>query len=421
MVTVLVILISIVAYHLVRNRFCRELILSVTSLFVYFTFVDLYALLAPLMAGVTYIAVVMEQHYSKYIKTIRSVYCLMLFIGLLFLKYGSDSWMLPVGYSIMAFSGISVVVDMKKHSQSYSFIEILNYLAFFPKLLAGPLERIGAFNEQMQTRWEKQSRYIGLKYIVFGLFGKYIVADGIGMSLTFDSCGVNVFVEAICFAIQFYLDFWSYCNIAMGISLLYGIKLTRNFCNPYSARSFKDFWTRWNITLTSWLRDYVYIPLGGNQVSQWRWFANIFIVFLISGLWHGLTIAFITWGFLHAGFYCIEKLCFKGVGDRLYQGFVLIVAMFLWQLFRLSSVDEIATYVAQLFSWQDIQLPLVITALISAILLCIFETRLFQRLVFEYPSNRREVILEVVSISIMGLITLLGNYNSDSPFFYFSF
>lgn len=424
MIALVSILVFIVAFHFISKKEWKAIVLTVSSLLVYYFFVKWYVLLIPVLSLLTYCAILLKhKYYNKRLWTLI-VYCTLIILGFTFLKYSVAGWALPVGYSVLAFSGISAVVDSKRHNSIHSFVDACCFLAFFPKLLAGPLERIDQFISQVDaSKWDGKTAYIGLKYIVFGLFGKYVVADGLGLILTFTSFGLNIFLESVIYAIQFYIDFWSYCNLASGFSYLYGIQLTRNFSNPYSATTFKQFWRSWNISLSTWLRDYIYIPLGGNRTSS---HVNVFcttLVFLISALWHGSTTGFILWGAISSVLYCFEKFilpnCIKQ--NWTYRVFVILTIMLLWQLFRLPSFPNILTYIGHYTVCQPLELHIIATSIIAVVTLVIFESSWFQGIVTGYPSTNKGIILEVISITVMLLSTLLIDYNNSSPFFYFSY
>lgn len=221
---------------------------------------------------------------------------------------------LTVGLSFYVFQVLSYSIDVyrgdtpaEKHLGFFAL-----YVAFFPKLLAGPIERAGQFIPQLRksVSWDGQRITNGLKLVAWGLFKKLVIADRLAafVDIVFADpaahSGVSLAMASVFYSFQIYCDFSGYTDIAIGLSQIFGIRLTDNFNRPYSATSIRDFWKRWHISLSTWLRDYLYIPLGGNQVRIARLYLNFLIVFFICGLWHGTNWTFIIWGILH-GVYLI--------------------------------------------------------------------------------------------------------------------
>lgn len=217
--------------------------------------------------------------------------------------------MLPVGISFYIFKTISYMIDVyrgtikaEKHFGIYAL-----YVSFFPQLIAGPIDR--AQNLLKQFHDEKQFDYYqttyGLKLLVWGFFKKLVIADNLAICVNkvfdnvYEYSGLSLIVVAVFFTIQIYCDFSGYTDIANGIAKMLGINGMKNFDSPYFSHSMQDFWRRWHISLSTWFRDYVYIPLGGSRVKKFRHYVNLMITFLLSGLWHGANWTFIIWGGLH--------------------------------------------------------------------------------------------------------------------------
>jgi len=221
---------------------------------------------------------------------------------------------LPVGVSFYTFQALAYVVDVyNRHvpTERHAGVFAL-YKAFFPQLVAGPIERPARLLPQLHrpTRLECQRLATGFALVVIGLFKKVVIADRLAIyvdevySHPSQYHGLTVILATYLFAFQIYCDFSGYSDIAIGSARMFGYDLMQNFDRPYFSRSIREFWTRWHISLSSWFRDYLYIPLGGNRVSPWRNKLNLFIVFLVSGLWHGASWTFVAWGALH-GFYLL--------------------------------------------------------------------------------------------------------------------
>ncbi len=270
--------------------------------------------------------------------------------------------LLPVGISFYTFQALSYTVDVYRNKvevERNPFRYAL-FVSFFPQLVAGPIERsknlLNQLNVPHSFSYERVKN--GLLLMLFGLFQKMVVADRVAIfvNAAFNDYpskdGELLLVASILFAVQIYCDFAGYSDIARGAARVLGIELMKNFNNPYSAISVKDFWSRWHISLSSWFRDYLYIPLGGNRCSPIRKYFNVMVVFLLSGLWHGASWGFVFWGILH-GFYQIvgettqtlrEKLAIRmGVKTSSFSHklmkriFVFILVDIAWIFFRAQS------------------------------------------------------------------------------------
>ena len=221
---------------------------------------------------------------------------------------------LPVGISFYTFQSLSYTIDVyyKRMQPTDKLVNFMTFVSFFPQLVAGPIERAQRFLPQFAERktFDYQSVFNGLGMVLFGLFKKVVIADRLAVFIdqTYgniaDAQGIALVMAVIFFAFQLYIDFSAYSAIAIGSARMLGFGLTTNFRRPYLSSSFGEFWTRWHITLSSWFRDYVYIPLGGNRKGVNRKLINLMIVFMISGLWHGASWNFVVWGALN-GFFVI--------------------------------------------------------------------------------------------------------------------
>ena len=217
---------------------------------------------------------------------------------------------LPVGISFYTFQALSYSIDVYrgKIEPTKDIIAFFAFISFFPQLVAGPIERATNLLPQfLQNRTFSYEQGVdGMRQILWGLFKKIVVADNCAMYVnqvweTYDTqSGSTLLLAAILFTFQIYGDFSGYSDIAIGTAKLFGIKLMRNFNNPYFSRDIAEFWRRWHISLTTWFRDYVYIPLGGSRVGKWKIVRNTFVIFLLSGFWHGANWTFIAWGAYHA-------------------------------------------------------------------------------------------------------------------------
>ena len=217
---------------------------------------------------------------------------------------------LPVGISFYTFQALSYSIDVyhKKIEPTKDIIAFFAFIAFFPQLVAGPIERATNLLPQFlaNRKFSYDQGVDGMRQILWGLFKKIVIADNCATYVdqvwsTYPTqTGSTLLLAAILFTFQIYGDFSGYSDIAIGTAKLFGIKLMRNFNNPYFSRDIAEFWRRWHISLTTWFRDYVYIPLGGSRVGKWKIVRNTFVIFLVSGIWHGANWTFLAWGAYHA-------------------------------------------------------------------------------------------------------------------------
>ena len=266
--------------------------------------------------------------------------------------------LLPVGISFYTFQTMSYTIDVYngklKHEKHAGIFAL--YVSFFPQLVAGPIERAGHLLNQfkLKTRATYSNFHFGFIRILWGLFKKVVIADRLAFMVNevynnvHDYNGFQYIIATILFAFQIYCDFSGYTDIAIGSARLLGIRLMENFKRPYIADSIGDFWHRWHISLSTWFRDYVYIPLGGNRVVKWRWYYNLFITFLISGLWHGANWTFIIWGAFHGTLIIIENLPESKL-KKYYKKYIphpvkiLIIfniVLFSWIFFRANTIQD---------------------------------------------------------------------------------
>ena len=293
--------------------------------------------------------------------------------------------------------------------------------------MAGPIVRAADFIPQLSIMNLKiVSIYKGGKLLIYGFFLKMIIADNILFS-TIDGTGLNLLMQSVIFGIQFYIDFYSYSIIAVGLALCLGITMPYNFDNPYSAQSFKDFWKKWNITLSSWLKDYIYIPLGGNHKSKYLTQLNVLITFIISGLWHGLSFPFIFWGICHALLVNVEK--YFSLQHRLknktlkfgFRAIVITITILLWQLFRFEKFDDIIRYCNDLFQYSTFNEVDIISLITSILVLIAVESKIIKHTIFGMSMERNYIIVEVTFLSIILMLLLLCPFKYTFNFFYFNF
>lgn len=297
-----------------------------------------------------------------------------------------DPWtlsvVLPVGISFYTFHGLSYVIDIykKRIAAETNFVDYALFVSFFPLLVAGPIERATHLLPQIQQprKFDYHKAADGLRQILWGLFKKIAIADNCAIyaNMMFDNpeaySGSARVIGAIFFAFQIYGDFSGYSDIALGTARLFGIELLRNFAFPYFSRDIAEFWRRWHISLSTWFRDYLYIPLGGSKGGAWSKIKNTFIIFILSGFWHGANWTFIVWGVLNAIYFLPLLLTNKNrnnlqiVADgrayptpkellNIFLTFTLTV--FAWIFFRAESITHAMNYISGIFSPSLFSMP----------------------------------------------------------------
>jgi alginate O-acetyltransferase complex protein AlgI len=267
--------------------------------------------------------------------------------------------LLPIGLSFHTFQSLAYVVEVfnGRYPAERHVLRFALYVLFFPQMVAGPIERPQGLLRQLHLDWafSYERAVQGLRLILLGFWYKLLIADNLAPYVDAvygdpaTATGFTAALATLCFAIQIYCDFCGYSLIAIGSAKVLGIQLVRNFDHPYTADSVTDFWRRWHISLSSWFRDYVYIPLGGNRVDTLRRDRNVVIVFLLSGLWHGAAWTYVVWGGLH-GFYILMENHLVGDVSRLrrktalaYRVLAMMLVGFAWVFFRARSLSDAVT------------------------------------------------------------------------------
>ena len=280
-------------------------------------------------------------------------------------SYSLLNILLPVGISFYTFQTLSYTIDVYRGQQKAQrhFGKFALFVSFFPQLVAGPIERstqlMPQFDKQFDFDYERITH--GLRQMFWGLFKKVVIADRVAVIVNqvynnpSEYDGFALALATFFFAFQIYCDFSGYSDIAIGCARVFGFDLMVNFNKPYYAKTISEFWKRWHISLSTWFRDYVYIPLGGNRTVKWRWYYNLFITFFISGIWHGANWTFVIWGALHGG-YLILALMMQPLKDALYDqlkirssnviikmwqaGTTFLMVCFAWIFFRANSASD---------------------------------------------------------------------------------
>lgn len=365
----------------------------------------------------------------------------------------SLSIILPVGISFYTFQTLSYTIDVyrKKLAPTDDFIAFAAFVSFFPQLVAGPIERATHLLPQFKTKriFEYEKAVDGLRQILWGLFKKVVIADNCAefANLIFnnsgDYSGSTLLLGALFFTFQIYGDFSGYSDIAIGTARLFGFDLKQNFAFPYFSRDPAEFWRRWHISLSTWFRDYVYITLGGSRGGTWMRVRNTFIIFLVSGFWHGANWTFIAWGALNALYFLpllltknnrnhLEIVANESVLPSLKEVFQILLTfnltMIAWILFRAENMTHAWQYLQDLFSKPLFSIPEMLSeesVKMTLILLSGF-------LIVEWLGRRGQYAIEMLSqnrfkvfnyLFYSVLIFLIGMYaqTEEVPFIYFQF
>ena len=356
---------------------------------------------------------------------------------------------LPVGISFYTFQTLSYSIDIyrRKLEPTRDVIAFMAFVSFFPQLVAGPIERATHLLPQFlhNRRFEYSKAVDGLRQILWGLFKKVVIADNCAMYADLAFGGYTEYsspalaLGAVCFALQIYCDFSGYSDIAIGVSRLFGFSLMRNFAFPYFSRDMAEFWRRWHISLSTWFRDYVYIPLGGSRCTKARMVCNTFVVFVVSGLWHGANWTFVVWGALNAAYFIPLQLfgwnrpntgCQEGDTHLipLPREAIQIVLTFsltvvAWIFFRAESMSHACGYLQRMFlcdfSSQSLQLPYDISAIIVVFVLIEWCQR-SRRHALEFSDSAWPVLPRWATYyGVLLVLLLFGGEQQD--FIYFQF
>jgi len=343
---------------------------------------------------------------------------------------------LPVGISFYTFKVVGYLIDIYRGEvapeKHFGFFAL--FVSFFPQLIAGPIDRAGLLMPQLKTeqKFSKKTFHEGLMLMLWGFFKKIVIADRlvVYVSEVFTNYsqynGTALFLGAFFFTIQIYCDFSGYSDIAIGAAKLMGYNLMDNFKRPYFSKSLTEFWRRWHISLSSWFKDYLYLPLGGSRVSKFRWALNIVIVFAVSGLWHGAAWTFVIWGLIHGIFLIVSRI-FSGIKSKIKILFFnplvnFMIVMIAWVFFKSESITKAFFILANMWTinafpnWTFLVSEILLAFLLIVIL---FIIDLFIEkgcnLFGKFPYTRF-IVYQIILLSILFL-----GINSSTYFIYFQF
>ena len=377
--------ITLILYFVSKDKY-KNIILLLASLFFYFYGEPKYTVLMLISAFSAYIhGILIEKFREKGYSKLFLVSGLVVSLGILIvfkymdfiiknINYISNSnikllrLVLPIGISFYTFQGLSYIVDVYKKDAKVcrSFVDFATYVCLFPQLIAGPIVRYTTIEDELKNRTHSFDKFAyGVNRFVVGLAKKVILANNLGMIVDImtksnEKSVLSYWMVAIFFSLQIYYDFSGYSDMAIGLGRMFGFDFLENFNYPFISKSIKEFWRRWHISLSSFFRDYVYIPLGGNRVSRVRWIFDLLIVWSLTGLWHGDSWNFILWGLYFALLLIIENLFLQNILNKLpaliqhiYAKFFIIIS---FVIFNNENIKDLWSSLYNMFNFRGLDL-----------------------------------------------------------------
>ena len=449
--------IVIILYFIVPKKF-KNFILFLSSIFFYFCGEPIYTFL---MIGEIFIAYVGARYLEKHRKKSILVSLLAIHIGALGLFKYSDFTInninqifgskipllklaLPIGISFYTFQIISYVVDVYrgKVKAQKSFLKLATYVSLFPQLIAGPIVRYETIEKELDNRTSNFENFAyGVRRFVIGLGKKVLIANMLGelcdvFSTTNEKSILFYWIFAISYSLQIYFDFSAYSDMAIGLGRMFGFHFLENFNYPYISKSITEFWRRWHMSLSSWFRDYVYIPLGGNRKETIILVRNIFIVWALTGIWHGANWTFVIWGLMFGIMLIIEKLFLtkhlEKMPSILQRIYVLFTVMISFIIFNANSIGEAWNNIIGLFGANGESLINASTVyylksyLVVLVIAIIGSTPLLKNIIekLKTNTNANKIINLLEPIAMASILIIVTAYlvdNSYNPFLYFRF
>ena len=348
---------------------------------------------------------------------------------------------LPIGISFYTFQILSYTVDVYRGdvAAQRNPISLAAYVSMFPQLIAGPIVRYSDIEKQLVSRTHSfESAAQGIRRFVLGLGKKILIANALGelcdvFRASDDKSVMFYWLYAVAFTLHIYFDFSGYSDMAIGMGKVFGFDFLENFDYPYISGSVTEFWRRWHMSLGSWFRDYVYIPLGGNRVSKIKWFRNIFVVWLLTGFWHGAAWNFIVWGLYFAVLLVLEKLWLKKYLDRskvLRHIYVMFLVIISFVIFNAADMGEAMRYIAAMFGAGDVpavsaELFYYLRSYAVVIAIAVIGSTPFPKKLVSKISEKHEKLFNIIEpIVLIGLMVVMTAYLVDgsfNPFLYFRF
>lgn len=443
-------------FYTLKTQKSRNLLLLIASCYFYMSFVPKYILILGATIVIDYIAGILIERtqgkgrrlwlimslianigilaYYKYFNFLAENLNELLHMASVDKQFSLMKIILPVGLSFHTFQAMSYTIEVYRGKQlaERNFATYALYVMFYPQLVAGPIERpqniLPQLHEYRPYNWENVKE--GLVRMLWGFFKKVVIADRLAMVVDYafdnhtSSSWYVLAIGAVFYSFQIYCDFSGYCDIGIGAAKVMNIKLMENFSQPYTSSNITTFWKRWHMSLSGWFRDYVYIPLGGNRKGELRRRINVFIVFLLSGLWHGANWTFVMWGGLHGLLVTIfpgsgEKP--KSVAANTLKAIVTFIAVtILWIFFRASNISQALVYIGNILRLQggDTTMGLNIAELLfSVLLIVVMMVKEFRVQGYSIESDKKFYIYTAAMVS---LCYIFGVF-SENQFIYFQF
>lgn len=455
--------ILLILYFLIKNIKYKNIILLIFSLIFYSWGEPKYIILMILTVLVAYLFGLLIDKYRKNKKKSKLfliVSIILILLNLFIFKYldfsigivnsifksniGLTNLVLPIGISFYTFQILSYVIDLYrgKVGVQKNYFRLLLYVSFFPQLIAGPIVRYETVEKEISDRTVTLDSFIkGFKRFILGLAKKVIIANNVAYFCDFvysnySNYGSGIlWVAAICYTLQIYFDFSGYSDMAIGLGKMFGFNFLENFNYPYISTSITDFWRRWHISLSSFFRDYVYIPLGGNRVSKIKFIRNIFIVWLLTGIWHGASYNFILWGLYYAILLLIEKLFTGKYIEKMPKIFKIIYSLFFiiigWVIFRIENISDLGQVLQNMFNfavsdWSALfKSNMLLIPCLPYIIAGIIFSLPIDKWFSEKVDKSNSIILTLIEDFILGLLfgysIMLLVSSSYNPFIYFRF
>lgn len=453
--------IILILYFLSKDKY-KNIILLLASLFFYFYGEPKYTVLMLVSAFSAYIhGILIDKFREKGYSKLFLISGLAVSLGILIvfkymdfiiknINYISHTNIkllrlaLPIGISFYTFQALSYIVDVYRSEAKVcrSFVDFATYVCLFPQLIAGPIVRYTTIEDELQNRIHSFEKFsYGVNRFVIGLGKKVILANNLGilvdiMSKSYDKSVLSYWMVAIFFTLQIYYDFSGYSDMAIGLGRMFGFDFLENFNYPYISKSIKEFWRRWHISLSSFFRDYVYIPLGGNRVSKFRWIFNLFVVWSLTGFWHGDSWNFILWGLYFAVILVVENLFLQNILYKLptllqhiYAKFLIIIS---FVIFNNENIKDLWISLYNMFNFRGLALynDFSVYYLKSYGLLLIISiicaTPILKNIIQKIKKERLgEKILSIINpifnITLIIVVTAYLIDGSFNPFLYFRF
>ena len=453
--------ITLTVYFICKNKY-RNIILLISSLFFYFYGEPKYTILMLISAFSAYVhGILIDKFRDKKYSKVFLVSGLSINLGILVIfKYGdfiikNISYIfslninllrltLPIGISFYTFQTLSYVVDVytNKAKVCRRFTNFATYVCLFPQLIAGPIVRYTTIEDELQNRTHSFEKFAyGVNRFIIGLAKKAILSNNLGLLVSIISKSdeksiLSYWIVAVVFTLQIYFDFSGYSDMAIGLGRIFGFDFLENFNYPFISKSIKEFWRRWHISLSTFFRDYLYIPLGGNRVSKFRWIFNLFVVWSLTGLWHGDSWNFILWGLYFALLLIIENLFLQKLLNKLpviiqhiYAKFFIIIS---FVIFNNENMKDLFNSLYNLFNFKnlilynDFSIYYLKSYSIILIISIIASTPLLKNIIDKINESKKgekvmslmNVIFNVVILIVVTGYLIDGSFN---PFLYFRF